>query len=120
MTNTQKWGNVKVHPMSEVSKKKYRKYDAQFKCHAVSLWLDGNRSAREVAEELGINENLLYAWKKEFGPSSQKPLSQPEMEAELAALRRENAQLRQQREVLKKTLGILSDSPGNGISGSTR
>jgi len=120
LTDTRKRGKVKVHPMSEVSKKKYRQYDAQFKRHAVSLWLDGNRSATEVAEELGINDNLLYAWKKEFGPSSQKPLSQTEMEAELAALRRENAQLRQQREVLKKTLGILSESPSNATSGSTR
>jgi hypothetical protein len=42
------------------------------------------------------------------------------MEAELAVLRRENAQLRQQREVLKKTLGILSDSPNNATSGSLR
>lgn len=108
--------------MSEANKetKKYRQYDKEFKRHAVSLWLDGNRSATEVAKELGINDNLLYSWKKEFGPWSQKALSQPEMEAELAALRRENAQLRQQREVLKKTLGILSDSPGNGINGSRR
>jgi transposase len=113
---------MKVHPMSEASKetRKYRKHDKEFKRHAVSLWLDGNRSAAEVAKELGINDNLLYAWKKDFGPSSQKPLSQAELEAEVAALRRENAQLRQQREVLKKTLGILSDSPGNGINGSTR
>jgi len=108
--------------MSEVNKetRKYRKYDKEFKRHAVSLWLDGNRSAIEVAEELGIKENLLYSWKKDFGPSSHQPLSQGELEAELAALRRENAQLRQQREVLKKTLGILSDSPSNAINGSMR
>jgi transposase len=112
---------MKVHPMSEASKetRKHRKFDKQFKRHAVSLWLGGDRSAREVAEELGIRENLLHAWKKQFAPP-EKPLSQAEMEAELAALRRENAQLRQQREVLKKTLGILSDSPGNGTSGSGR
>jgi transposase len=112
---------MKVHPMSEANKetKKHRKFDKQFKRHAVSLWLDGDRSAREVAEELGIRENLLHAWKKKFGPS-QRPMSQSEMEAELAALRQENALLRQQREVLKKTLGILSDTPSNGIGGSTR
>jgi transposase len=107
--------------MSEAKKasRTYRKYDAQFKRHAVSLWLDGSRSAKAVAEELGIREQLLHAWKKKFAPP-QKPLSQGEMEAELAALRRENAQLRQQREVLKKTLGILSDSPSSATGGSTR
>lgn len=98
---------------------KRRRYDSQFKRHAVSLWLDSERSAREVAEELGIGENLLHSWKTKFGPS-QKPLSQSELEAEVAALRRENNQLRQQREVLKKTLGILSDSPNSATGGSTR
>jgi transposase len=109
---------MKVHPMSEASKtiKIRRKYDNQFKRHAVRLWLDGERSARAVAEELGIRENLLHAWKVKFAPT-QKPRSQGELEAEVAALRRENAQLRQQRDVLKKTLGILSESPGSATNG---
>jgi|ERR1700739_941982 transposase len=109
---------MKVHPMSEVNKaiKTRRKYDKQFKRHAVSLWLDGDRSARAVAEELGIRESLLHAWKIKFGPAH-KPLSQGELEAQLAALRRENAQLRQQRDVLKKTLGILSESPSSATNG---
>jgi transposase len=109
---------MKVHPMSEVSKtiKTRRKYDNQFKRHAVSLWLNGERSARVVAEELGIRENLLHAWKVKFVPA-QKAMSQGQLEAEVAALRRENAQLRQQRDVLKKTLGILSESPGSATNG---
>jgi len=109
---------MKVHPMSEVNKanKTRRKYDNQFKRHAVSLWLDGERSAREVAQELGIPEGLLHSWKTKFARAP-KPLSQGELEAEVAALRRENAQLRQQRDVLKKTLGILSESPGSAING---
>lgn len=112
---------MKVHPMSEVNKasRTYRKYDIQFKRHAVSLWLDSDRSAKTVAQELGIRENLLHAWKKRFAPA-QKPLSQGQLEAEVAALRRENAQLRQQREVLKKTLGILSESPSSATNGSTQ
>lgn len=103
--------------MTEINRanKTRRKYDNQFKRHALSLWLEGDRSARAVAEELGIRENLLHAWKKKFG-APQKPLSQVDMEAELAALRRQNAQLRQQRDVLKKTLGILSESPGNATN----
>jgi hypothetical protein len=41
-------------------------------------------------------------------------------EAEYASLRRENDYLRQQRDILKKTLGILSEPPTNGFNGSTR
>jgi transposase len=109
---------MKVHPMNEVNKaiKTRRKYDNQFKRHALSLWLDGERSARAVAEELGISEKLLHAWKVKFGRAP-RPMSQGELEAEVAALRRENAQLRQQRDVLKKTLGILSESPGSATNG---
>jgi transposase len=110
---------MKVDPMSEANKaiETRRKYDLQFKRHAVSLWLDGERSAKAVAEELGVPESRLHAWKKKFAPA-RRDLSQGELEAEVAALRRENAQLRQQREVLKKTLGILSESPGNVTNGS--
>ena len=82
----------------------------------MSQWLDGDRSARAVAKELGIRESLLHAWKIKFGPAH-KPLSQGELEAQLAALRRENAQLHQQRDVLKKTLGILSESPSSATNG---
>jgi transposase len=112
---------MKVHPMSEANKaiKTRRKYDIQFKRHAVSLWLDGDRSARAVAEELGVRESLLHSWKLKFGPAH-KPLSQGDLEAEVAALRRENAQLRQQREVFKKILGILSETPSSVTNGSMR
>jgi len=41
-------------------------------------------------------------------------------EAENASLRRENDYLRQQREILKKTLGILSEPPTSGSNGLTR
>ena len=37
-----------------------------------------------------------------------------------ATSRRENDYLRQQRDILKKTLGILSETPSNGISGLMR
>ena len=65
--------------------------------------------------ELGIGENRLYLWRKKYAPVT--PTKQADMESELQALRRENAELRQQRDILKKTLGILSEPPSNGISG---
>ena len=94
-----------------------RKFDTAFKREAVALWLSSGKSAREVAAELGIPEKRLYVWKKAHAPAS--PISQGQMESELAALRRENAHLRQQRDILKKTLGILSEPPSNATNGST-
>ena len=43
-----------------------------------------------------------------------------ELTSENAALRRELERVRQQRDILKKTLGILSEPPSNGSNGSTR
>lgn len=104
--------------MKEVREiKPRRKFDATFKREAVALWLSSGKSAREVAGELGIPEKRLYIWKKVHAPAS--PISQSQMETELAALRRENAHLRQQRDILKKTLGILSEPPSNATNGST-
>jgi transposase-like protein len=94
-----------------------RKFDPAFKRDAVALWLNSGKSARQVGEELGISENRLYLWRKQYSPAT--PTQQGSMESELAALRRENALLRQQRDILKKTLGILSEGPNSATKGST-
>jgi len=104
--------NAAVEPV-----KARRKFDRNFKKEAVALWLNSGKPAREIALELGIRENRLYLWRQKFAPAT--PAKQADRESELQALRRENAQLRQQRDILKKTLGILSEPPSNGISGLT-
>jgi hypothetical protein len=43
-----------------------------------------------------------------------------ELEAEIRRLKEENAKLLEQREVLKKSLGILSEMPPRGMPGSKR
>jgi transposase len=93
-----------------------RRYDEAFKQEAVELWRKSGKSAREVAAELGISGRHLYEWRRAYGPV--QPASQSQMEKELAALRQENAYLREQRDILKKTLGILSEPPKNATNGS--
>jgi transposase len=88
-----------------------RKFDAAFKREAVALWLGSGKSAREVAADLGVKEGHIYEWKKTHGP--QTPETETQMESELAALRRENALLRHRCDILKKTLGILSEAPSS-------
>lgn len=94
-----------------------RKYDAVFKGEAVALWLKSGKAAREISAELGISQSHLYEWKKAYGPVS--AASENQRESELAALRQENALLRQQRDILKKTLGIISEPPSSALKGST-
>jgi transposase len=93
-----------------------RKFDKTFKRDAVELWTSTGRSAREIAAELGIKEARLHAWKQLL--ANRPTATAAEIEEEVARLRLENAQLRQQRDILKKTLGILSEPPSNATNGS--
>ncbi len=84
------------------------------------------QSAAKVATELGIRPPLLYRWARtERAPEASKIVRKParsleQLEAEIHRLRAENAKLLEQREVLKKSLGILSEAPLRGMPGSNR
>ena len=99
-------------------------YTKEYKQEALSLWRASGRSAAKVAAELGIRPPLLYRWARlerlpETEQSGRKPRrSLEELEAENHHLRAENAKLLEQREVLKKSLGILSEVPPRGMPGS--
>ena len=96
-------------------KKVNRKYDKQFKEEAVRLVTEGGRKVTEVARSLGIHENLLRTWKRKHreDPSGSFPGKghvKPQDE-ELRRLQRENANLKEEREILKKALAIFSKHP---------
>src|ERR1051325_11862951 len=104
--------------MNQTSPKRtYRKFDETFKRQAVQNWLSSGKSAEMIASELGINSNLLYAWRKSFAPDDAggraadgaKPATLAEALARLEADTREIRHLRAQRDILKKTLHILSE-----------
>jgi transposase len=92
-------------------------YSDQYKQEALELWRNSGRSAAKVAAELGIRPALLYRWaqlERESNTSRSEPKSKRSveaLEAEIRRLRAQNAKLLQQREVLKKSLGILSEAP---------
>ena len=56
-----------------------RKFDQTFKREAVQNWLNSGKSAETVGEELGINANLLYAWRKlvPTGAVGRSPAAKP-------------------------------------------
>jgi transposase len=101
-------------------------YTDQYKQEALELWRASGRSAAKVAAELGIRPPLLYRWahaeRVPNAPKAGRKLkhSLEELEAENRRLRQENAKLLEQREVLKKSLGILSEAPPRGMPESNR
>ncbi|HWA27799.1 MAG TPA: transposase [Lacunisphaera sp.] len=95
-------------------------YSEEYKQQAVEKWQSSGRSAAKVGAELGIRPALLFRWAKaqrdrKTGQAARGARSLEEIEAENARLREENAKLLEQREILKKSLGILSEPPRRGM-----
>jgi len=84
-------------------------YDDEFKKQAVQLLISGGQPLAQVARELGVPVWNLRDWRKRLQPQlAQQPETLEALRVRLAQLERENLQLRQQRDILKKTLGIVS------------
>lgn len=87
-----------------------KQYTAEFKREAVRLVTEQGLSQAQVARDLGIDNNLLSRWKKQLQNHHEQAFpghGRPQDE-ELARLRRENEVLRQERDILKKAVGIFS------------
>lgn len=95
-----------------------RKFDETYKRHAVELTLHGDRTVKTVAKELGLPAWQLYEWRKIYAPrpgdSGAPPQTLEEAEQEIARLRSEVIRMRE-REVVLKSLGILSEAPESGM-----
>ena len=85
---------------------KRRRYANEFKLDAVKLVESSNTSMAQVARNLGIGETVLSRWVRQFGQGADGTRFTPEEQEELIRLRRENTQLRMERDILKKAMGI--------------
>ena len=92
-----------------------RKYDDVFRREAVRLWKSSGRSAELTARDLGISVFQLYDWNRAVPPESKESL-----QAENDRLRAELARITEQRDILKKAAGILSEPSPSGMPGSKR
>ncbi len=104
-----------------MGKKKTRKrYSKQFKLDVIQQsYLRDN--IRELASELGLRPALIYKWRAAY-ESKQSSESQPfpgngvqsltPEQAELQRVKAENADLRMERDILKKAIGIFGKTNG--------
>ncbi|MCB9635306.1 MAG: transposase [Sandaracinus sp.] len=79
-----------------------RSFTPEFKADAVRLTKSG-KSITQVARELDLTETALREWvrRAEADAGERQDVLTTEERQELARLRRENKQLRQEREILK-------------------
>jgi len=89
----------------ETEKKPRKSYTREFKIEAVRMTTEGGVSVAQAARDLGLNENTLHNWRRQFrqwgaGPTAGKEdLSLAE---ENRRLRKELAVTREERDFLKK------------------
>jgi len=84
-----------------------RKFSDEFKRDAVEIVRSSDKSIAEVARELGIYDSSLGNWVKQdqVDRGEREGLSSDERQ-ELSELRRENARLRMERELLKRAVAF--------------
>lgn len=91
--------------------KKRRKFTKAFKAEIVKLVLDGGHSVGEVCRRHELSDSCVYHWVKQArvdrGDTSSGSLTTAERE-ELALLRRENRELRRERDFLEQAAAYFA------------
>lgn len=90
-----------------MTKRINRSYTAEFKQEAVALVTDQGYSVSKAAASLGITDKLLYNWKAKFESEQSGARLNADERAELLRLRKENKELRMEKEILKKASALL-------------
>ena len=104
------------------SQSKYgRRFDEEFKREVAALACRPGARQEQVARDLGVSPYSVSRWKKLYGSAGERPGASPiasapgvsvqELERRIRALERENADLREQRTILKKAVAIFSEPP---------
>jgi len=95
-----------------MSKKNAKIYAPEFKESSAKLALESKTTIAQTARELGVNVNTLHTWIHKY--SDVKPANEiddDKLHAELKRLKKENYQLTQERDILKKAAAYFASRP---------
>ena len=93
------------------NEKPKRTYDAEFKRNTAELYLNSDKSLSAISIDLGIPESTIHHWVQEYkvrGSSSFMPKELSVQEKELLDLKKQLADVKIERDILKKALAIFS------------
>ena len=87
-------------------------YTREFKEEAVRLVQSSGKPIAQIARELGISDSAIHGWRKELMEHGKDAFPgkghQSELEEENRRLKRELERVQQERDILKKVVGIFS------------
>ena len=84
------------------------RYPDEFRREAVELFRSSDRSRAEVAKSLGISDGSLASWVKQAERDEVPGALDADERAELARLRKENRELKMDREILRKAAAYFA------------
>ena len=94
------------------ARKTRRRFTKEFKDDAIGLVLEQGYSCAEVGRRLGVSENNVNRWVRQYRDKNESlssdGLSREQLEAELKHLRKENKRLEMEREILKKAAAFFA------------
>lgn len=89
-----------------------RKHSREFKLEAVKALRCGQHTASELARRLGVSESHLRDWNREYEQHQQDAFPgqgrRSGQAAEIARLKRELAQVTEERDILKKAMAFFA------------
>ena len=89
-------------------KRSYKQYPKDFKEEAVAVVREQGYSAAEAAKSLGVATSLIYRWKDQQEQVLQGEGLADDEKVELQRLRKENKELRMEKEILKKASAFFA------------
>ena len=95
-----------------MSKPVMKGYPAEFKERAVKLAVESAQPIAQTARDLGVNENTLHTWIGKYHrvERQEKEVHNEHLYEELKRLRKENARLKEEPDILKRQQRTLRNS----------
>ena len=91
-----------------MGKRHRRKFTDEFKAETVKLIRESGRTVGSVARELDLTETAVRNWVKQAEASGSAETLSPDEQAELRRLRKENQELRMEKEILRKATAFFA------------
>ncbi len=91
-----------------MGKRHRRKFTDEFKAETVKLIRGSGRTVGSVARELSLTETAVRNWVKQAEASGSAVTLSTDERAELRRLRKENQELRMEKEILRKATAFFA------------
>ena len=92
-----------------MKQRKFKTYTTEFKQSSAKLAAESEKSITQTAHDLGVNVNTLHGWVNKYAIKQEvQSAHEPSLYEEVKQLRKENARLKQEHDILKKAAAYFA------------